>query len=235
MRPYPRVHIRPPSRSPRTPTAQDYEDSPGPPTATSPHDPITPSHAHSSAPGHGPALGQWWQRWTHTQLWELRKWARAEPLLEGLVHRPRKGSVENCRLQPAGVWMPEAAWEAMLANALHPQGGHPRNHPAPQDHPNVLKRLRETLQETRREGRRLWNITPSPTPRAHTPSPRHKRRRTDTGNPRSTPGALRATQHDAPDPPCQRRHHLTPLPSQPPPRSATPSPVQKTPSEPEAD
>ena len=44
----------------------------------------------------------WWQRWTQTQLWELRKWARAGPFLGGLVHRPRKGSVENGRLQPAG-------------------------------------------------------------------------------------------------------------------------------------
>ena len=40
---------------------------------------------------------------------------------------PRKGSVENCCLQPAGRWMPQAAWEAMLADALHPLGVHPRN------------------------------------------------------------------------------------------------------------
>ena len=98
MRAYPRVHIRPQSHSPRTPTAQDYEQSPGPATATSPHNHITPTHGHSSAEGHGPAPGQWWQRWTHKQ----RKWVRAEPSLEGLVHRPRKGSAENRRLQPAG-------------------------------------------------------------------------------------------------------------------------------------
>ena len=102
MRAYPRVHIRPRPRSPRTPTAQDYEDSPRPSTATSPHDPITPLHAHSCAQGHGPAQERWWQHWTQTQLWELRKWARAEPSLENLVHRPSKGSAENCRLQPAG-------------------------------------------------------------------------------------------------------------------------------------
>ena len=130
------------------------------------------------------------------QLWELGKWAGAEPSLEGLVHRPRKGSMENRRLQPAGGWMPQAAWEAMLADALHPQGVHP----APEDHPYVLRRLRETLQETRRERRRLWDITPSPTPHTHTPSPPVKRRRTDTGSTHSNPGALRATQHDAPDP-----------------------------------
>ena len=98
--------------------------------------------------------------------------------------------------------MPQAAWEAMMADALHPLGVHPRNLPAPEDHPYVLRRLRETLQETRREGRRVWDITPSPTPHTNTPSPPHKRRCTDTGGKHSTPGALRATQHDAPDPPA---------------------------------
>ena len=73
VRAYPRVQIRPRPRSPRTPTAQDYGGSPGPATATSPHDPTTPTYAHTSAQGHGPAQGQWWQGWTHTQLSELRK------------------------------------------------------------------------------------------------------------------------------------------------------------------
>ena len=109
MHAYPRFCIRPPPHSPRTPTAQDYEASPRPATSTSPHDPITPTHAHSSAQDRGPAQGQWWRRWTHTQLWELRKWAQVEPSLERLIHRPRKGSVENCRLQPAGGWMQQAA------------------------------------------------------------------------------------------------------------------------------
>ena len=57
MRAYPRVHIRPRRHSPCTTTAQDYEESPRPTTATSPHDPITPTHAHSSAQGHGPRSG----------------------------------------------------------------------------------------------------------------------------------------------------------------------------------
>ena len=202
VRAHPRVHIRARPHSPRTPTEQDYEESPRPATATGPHDPVTPTHAHSSAQDRRPAQEQWWQRWTHTQLWELRKWARGEPSLEGLVHRPRKGSVENCRLRPAGGWMPQAAWEAMLADALHPVGVHPRNLPTPQDHPYVLRGLRETLQETQRDGIRLWDITQSSAPHKHTPSPPHKRRRTDTGDTHSTPGALRATQHDAPDPPA---------------------------------
>ena len=202
VRAHPRVHIRVHPHSPRTPTEQDYEESPRPATAAGPHDPVTPTHAHSSPQDRRPAQEQWWQRWTHTQLWELRKWARGEPSLEGLVHRPRKGSVENCRLRLAGGWMPQAAWEAMLVDALHPLGVHPRNLPAPQDHPYVLRRLLETLQETQRDGIRLWVITQSPAPHTHTPSPPHKRRRTDTGDTHSTPGALRATQHDAPEPPA---------------------------------
>ena len=172
---------------------------PGPATATSLHDPTTPTHAHSSAQGHGPTHGQWWQRCTHTQLWELRKWARAEPSLESMVHRPRKGSAENCRLQPAGLRLPQAAWEAMLADVLQPQGVHLRNLIAPQNHSYVLRHLQETFQATGREGRRLWDITRSPTPRTHLPSPPRKRPCTDTGSTQST---LHATQHDALDPPA---------------------------------
>ena len=98
--------------------------------------------------------------------------------------------------------MPQAAWEAMLADVLHPLGVHPRNLPAPQDHAYVVKRLRETPHEARRDGIRLWEISQSPTPHTHPPSPPNKRRRTDTGGTHSTPGALRATQHNAPDPPA---------------------------------
>ena len=202
VRAHPRVHIRSRPHSPRSPTEQDYEESPRPATATGPHDPVTPTHAHSSARDRRPAQGQWWQRWTHTQLWELQKWARGEASLEGLVHRPRKGLVENCRRRLARGWMPQAAWEAMLADALQPLGVHPRNLPAPQDHPYVLKRLRKTLQETQRDGIRLWDITKSPAQHKHTLSPPHKCRRTDICGTHSTPGALRATQHDAPDPPA---------------------------------
>ena len=98
--------------------------------------------------------------------------------------------------------MPQAAWEAMLVDALHPLGVHPCNLPAPQDHPYLLNRLQETLQETQRDGICLWDITQSPTQHTHTPSPPHKRRRTDAGGTYSTPGAQRATQHDTPDPPA---------------------------------
>ena len=62
MSAYPRVCVRSRPRSPSTPTAQDYEDSPGPTTATSAYHPTTHTHAHTntSAQGHGPALGPWW-------------------------------------------------------------------------------------------------------------------------------------------------------------------------------
>ena len=96
--------------------------------------------------------------------------------------------------------MPQTPWEAMLADALHPLGVHPRNLPAPQDHPYVLRRVLETLQETQQDGIRLWDITESHTPHTHTPSPAHKRRRSDTGGTHSAQGTLRATQHDASDP-----------------------------------
>ena len=88
----------------------------------------------------------------------------------------------------------------MLADALHPLGVHPPNLPAPQDHSYVLRGLWETLQETQRDGIRLCDIIQSRAPHTHTPSPPHKRRRTDTGGTHSTPGFLRTTQHDAPDP-----------------------------------
>ena len=169
MHAYPQVHIHLRPHSPRTPTAQNYEESPRPATVTSPNDAITPTHAKSSARDRGPAQGQWWRRWTHTQLWELRKWALAEPSLEGLVYRPRKRSVENCCLQAAGGGKPQAAWEAMLADALHPLGVHPGNLPAPQDHPYALKRLQETPQETQRDRICLWDITQSPTLHPNTP------------------------------------------------------------------
>ena len=204
---YPRVRVHSRPRSPRSPTAEDYEDAPEPTTATSPGDPTTHTHAqaHTSAQGHGPTHGQWWQRWTHTQLWEVRKRAWAEPSLKGLVRRPRRGSAENCRLQPEWGWMSQATWEAMLANALHPKGVHLRELSPTQDHPYVLRHLRETIQETWREGRRLWDITPSPPPHTDTPSPPRKRRCTDTGSTgttstRSTPGTPRTTEHDAPEP-----------------------------------
>ena len=64
-----------PAHSLWTPTAQDYEDSPMPTAAASPHDSTARSyaHAHAHAQGHGPARGPWWQRWTHKRLWELQK------------------------------------------------------------------------------------------------------------------------------------------------------------------
>ena len=76
----------------------------------------------------------------------------------------------------------------------------PATSPRPRTNRTSSGACSETLQEARRDGIRLWDITQSPAPHAHTPSPPHKRRRTDTGDTHNTPGALRATQHDAPDP-----------------------------------
>ena len=103
--------------------------------------------------------------------------------------------------------MPQDAWKAMLADGLLPQRVQPCNLSAAQDHPHVLRRLRKTLQATRKEGKRLWDITRSRCPHTDTPSPARKRRRTDTGSihaapTRSTPGTPRATEHEAPDAPA---------------------------------
>ena len=54
--------------APHSTPATGLRGLPGPARATSLHDPTTPTHAHSSAQGHGPTHGQWWHRWTHTQL-----------------------------------------------------------------------------------------------------------------------------------------------------------------------
>ena len=96
--------------------------------------------------------------------------------------------------------MPHAAWEAMLAHALHPKGIH--NLPAPQADLYVLTGLQETLQETRREGGRLWDITQNQTPRRNTPSPPRKGQHTKVGSTHTTLGVPRATHHDARDPPA---------------------------------
>ena len=211
MRAHPQVHIRARPNSPRTPAEQDYEESPRHASATGLHDPVTPTHAHSSAQDRGPAQGQWWQRWTHTQLWELRKWARGEPSLEGLVHRFRKGSVENCASGRRGGGCRRPHGKPCWPMRSTPWESTPATSPRPKDHPYVLRRLRETLQETQRDGIRLWDITRSPAPHTHTPSPPHKRRRTNTGGTHSTPGAL--APHNT--------TRLTPRPAAPPPNPVT--------------
>ena len=235
VRAHPRVHIRARPHSTRTPTEPDYEESPRPATATGPHDPVIPTHAHSSAQDRRPAQEQRWQRWTHTQLWELRKWVRGEPSLEGLVHRLARDRWRTAASGQRGGGCRRPHGKPCWPMRSTPWESNPATSPRPRNHPYVPRRLRQTLQETQRDGIRLWDITQSPAPHKHTPSPPHKRRRTDTGETHSTPGALRATQHDAPDPPDQRRRHLTPLPSKPPPRGATPGPAQKSPNEPDAE
>ena len=100
----------------------------------------------------------------------------------------------------------------MLADALHPLGVNPSNLSAPQDHPYVLRRLQETLQETQRDGIRRWDITQSPTPHTHTP-PHHP----------TSVGAPTLAAPTAPQEPCARHNttRLTPRPAAPPPNPLT--------------
>ena len=211
MRAHPRVHIRARPHSPRTPTLQDYEESPRPATATGPHNPVRPTHAHSSAQDRDPAQGQWWQRWTHTQLWELRKWARGEPSLEGLVHRPRKGSVENCRLRPAGggcrrphgkpCWpMRSTPWESTPASS--PRRRTTRMSSGACGRPS--RRHSDTAS--------ACGTSPKAQPRTHTPP----HQPTSVGAP--TPAAPTAPQE-----PCAPHNttRLTPRPAAPPPKPVT--------------
>ena len=202
VRTYKRVRVHPRARSPYSPTAQDDEDSPGPTTATSCYDPTRHTHAHTSAKGHSPADGQWWQRWTHPQLWVLRKWARAEPSLEGLVCRPRRGSGENCRLQPAG-WMPQAAWEAIPKESTRTTSPHPRT---------IRMSSNACQKPSRRRGGKRGACGPSPQaqPCAYTPPPQ--------------PTSVDAQATAAPATPREPRApkkmtRLTPRPAAPPPNN----------------
>ena len=206
------------STSPRAPTPRapprhrTTRNPPGPPPSPVPTTP-SPTHAHCSAQDCGPTQGQSWQRWTHTQLWELRKWARGEPSLEGLVHRPRKGSVENCRLQPAGGWMPQAAWGAMLADAPHPLGGQPLQPPCAPGPPVCPQApAGDPPGDTARRHPPVGHH-PKPSP-AHTHTPPHHP--TSVGAP--TPAAP-----TAPKEPCAPHSttRLTPQPAAPPPNPVT--------------
>ena len=212
MRAHPRVHIHARRHSPRTPTEQDYEESPLPATATGPHDPVTPTHTHSSAQDRRPAQGQWWQRWTHTQLWELRKWARGEPSLEGLVHRPRKGSVANCRLRPAGG-VDAAGRMGMHAGRCAPPPGSPP--PQPPLRPRTTRMSSGACGGPSRrhsETASACGTSPKSQPRTNTP-PHHP----------TSVGAPTLAAPTAPQEPCAPHNttRLTPRPAAPPPNPVT--------------
>ena len=99
----------------------------------------------------------------------------------------------------------------MLADALHPLGVHPRNLPAPQDHPYVLRRLRETLKKTQRDAY-ACGTSPKAQPRTHT-SPHH---------PTNVSAPTQAAR-TAPQEPCAPHSttRLTPQPAMPPPNPVT--------------
>ena len=130
---------------PRHRTTRNPPGPPPPPVPTTPSHPPTPTPPPKTAApprdsggGAGPTRSSGSCESGPEQSPPSRAWSTGPPM----------GSVENSCLRPAGWWMPKAAWEAMLADALYHQGVHPRNLPAPQDHPYVLRHLRETLQET---------------------------------------------------------------------------------------
>ena len=129
--------------------------------------------------------------------------------------------MENCRVQPVGGLMPQTAWEAMLADALHPQGLHPPQ-PLRAPGPPVCPQLPagDPSGDAKRRQARVGHH-PKPNP-AHThllPTPqasthRHRQHPQHPGSP---------ARHTAqrPWPSGQRRHHPTPRPSQAPPRNVT--------------
>ena len=235
MRAHARVHIRARPHSPRTPTEEDYEESPRPVAATGPHDPVTPTHAHSSVKTAGPPKDSGGSAGPTRSSGSCESGPGESPPSRAWSIGPARGRWRTAASGRRGGWMPHAAWEAMLADALQPLGVHPRNLSAPQDHPYVLRRLRETLQETQRDGIRLLGHHPKPSPaQTHpltTPQASAHRHRRHPQHPRSP-------AHHTPrraSPSGQRRRHLTPLPSKPPPRGATPGPAQKSPNEPDAE
>ena len=173
---YPRVPLRATRPLPAHPHGAGLRGLPRPVAAASPHDSTarTHAHTHAHAKGHGPARG--WAAldpYTAVGAAELGPggaipWGSSGPA------GSRQRTVDSSR---RGGWMPQDAWKAMLANALHPQGVHPREIPAAQDHPYVLRGLQDRLHATRRERRRLWDIIPRPTAPTDTPSPPCKCRR----------------------------------------------------------
>ena len=138
--------------------------------------------------------------------------ARAGTCLEYLVRQPSRYTTENRCLRPAGGWMPQDASEAMLADALHPQKIHPHQLLAPQDRPDVIKRLREAVKATQKGGRCLWDITPRQPQHTDNPLQPRRRRSTNTGDAATIP-TLRIQTPRAP-------HRRT----RPTPRRVTPRP-----------
>ena len=195
MRAHPRVHIRARPHSPHTPTEQDYEESPRPATATGPHDPVTPTHAHSSAQDRRPAQGQWWQRWAHTQLWELRKWARGEPSLKGLVQRPRKG-VGGELPPPACGGVDAAGRMGSHAGRCAPPRGSPPPQPPRAPGPPVCPQAPA-------------GDPPGDTARRHPPVGRHQKPSPAHTHPLITPQASAHRHWRHPQHPRSTAHHTT--------------------------
>ena len=111
--------------------------------------------------------------------------------LQDGVRRPRRDNGENPQLRLVGAWIPQEAWESLLANALHSQGVHP--------HLRTTSLSESTCWGPSRRCR-------SPPPRISSPSPIRKRPCTDTGGTSTNQPTARqmprcATQHNAANPP----------------------------------
>ena len=198
-----------PRAPPRHRTTRNSPGPPLPPVPTTPSHPPTPTPPpKTAAPPRDSGGGA-----GHTRSsGSCKSGPGKSPPSRAWSTGPTGGRWRTAASSRRGGGMLQAAWEAMLAESLQPLGVHPRNPPAPQDHPYVLRRLRETLQEMQRDGIYLWDITQSPTPHTHTP-PRHP---TNVGAP--TPAAPTAPQE-----PCAPHSttRLTPQPAAPPPNPVT--------------
>ena len=192
VRAHPRVHIRAGPHSSRTPTEQDYEESPWPATATGPHGPVTPTHAHSYAQDRGPAQGQWWQRWIHTQLSELQSGPREGPPSRAWSGGPARGWWRaaasgrrggGCR-RPHGkpCWpMRSTPWESTPATSPRPRtirmssgacrgnppGDTARRHPPVGHHPKPSPTHTHPLTTPQASAHRHWRHPQHPRSPAH--------------------------------------------------------------------
>ena len=201
--PYPPVQVSAYIRAPPTPRAPPRRKTArtplGPPR---PPVPMTPPRAPTPTPtatpkATDPLLDRGGSSGGHAAV-AAAEVDPAEPSLEGRVCQSFRETTENRPLHPAGGWMPQDVWEAMLANALHPQGVHPGQVPAPQDHPRGLKRLWETRQATQ-EGRK------APVGHHAKPSPTHRHTLADL----PAPTQLYRQHRHCPDPqhPGNAAHH----------------------------
>ena len=171
--------------------------------------------------------------WTHTQCWELRSGPWQSPPSRAWSTGPAKGSAENRRLQPEGG-VDATSRIGSHAGLCAPTPGSPSPQPPRAPGPPVCPQAPAggpPGDATRRQTPVGHQAKPNPahTHTLATPQVSRHRLRQHPQHPRSP--APYTARHASTR--SQRSHHLSPIPSQSPPLGATPSPVQKTPSEPQ--